>query len=316
MRRRRRILAIVVMISLVLSHFMQTREVKADDIIGSNEDWEYKLNEDQTGVILTGYKGSETVLNIPDQIGGYKVTEIGDYSFQDCDQYTGLVLPETLEEIGTYAFYGCDGFRGDLVIPDTVKTIGEDAFNCSTFDGKLTLSSQLQVIDHFAFGNCNFTGKLELPAGLQRIGSSAFTSNEFTGELIIPDGVTTIQEAAFAHGGGFTKLQLSSKLERIDKNAFLECTGIKGKLSIPDTVTYIGEGAFWRCKSLEEVTIPTGVSWLRINTFGEEQNTEHEEKSIIKTDKDADDIRRCEKCGASISTEAKFCVACGAETQL
>ena len=47
MRRRRRLLAIVVMISLVLSHFMQTREVKADDIIGSNEDWEYELNKEQ-----------------------------------------------------------------------------------------------------------------------------------------------------------------------------------------------------------------------------------------------------------------------------
>ena len=235
----------------------------------TDSDWTYEVTSDGE-VTIKGYTGSETILNIPDRIGEYTVTAIGDYSFRDCDQYTGLVLPETLEKIGANAFYGCDGFRGDLVIPDTVKTIGEDAFNCSAFDGKLMLSSQLQVIDHFAFGNCNFTGKLELPAGLQRIGSSAFTSNEFTGELIIPDGVTTIQEAAFAHGGGFTKLQLSSKLERIDKNAFLECTGIKGKLSIPDTVTYIGEGAFSRCKSLEEVTIPTGVSWLRINTFGED----------------------------------------------
>ena len=58
------------------------------------------------------------------------------------------------------------------------------------------------------------------------------------------------------------------------------------------------------------------TKWLIEKQYKEMQNTEHEEKSKIKTDNDADDIRRCEKCGASISTEAKFCVACGAETQL
>ncbi len=53
----------------------------------------------------------------------------------------------------------------------------------------------------------------------------------------------------------------------ISKNAFKNCKTLKGTISIPDTVTYIGDYAFYNCKNITKVTIPANVSTIGKGTF-------------------------------------------------
>ena len=53
---------------------------------------EYEELEDGT-VEITGYSGEDTVLVIPDEIYGKRVTSIGSYAFSGCSGLTEITLP-------------------------------------------------------------------------------------------------------------------------------------------------------------------------------------------------------------------------------
>ena len=58
---------------------------------------------------------------------GSGVTNIGNQAFYDCNGLTGITIPDSVTSIGNQAFYDCDGLTG-ITIPDSVTSIGEDAF--------------------------------------------------------------------------------------------------------------------------------------------------------------------------------------------
>ena len=45
-------------------------------------DWEYRVNEETRTVTVTAYHGSEQSVTIPEMLGGYPVTAIGEGAFQ------------------------------------------------------------------------------------------------------------------------------------------------------------------------------------------------------------------------------------------
>ena len=245
MRIRRRILAIVVMISLVLSHFMQTKEVKADEIIGSNEDWEYKLNEEQTGVILTEYKGSGGQLVIPGELEGYPVVEIG-----------------------AYAVDGDINITGNLVIPDSVKKIGNNAFeNCTRLNGALTLPDELESIGEYAFSNCNFTGTLKIPSGITVLNNFVFHGCDFEGQLVLPEETTYIGDSAFSNCRNFTgELVIPETVDFMDSFAFTECESIESVV-IPAAVGIVRIRTFENCYSLKKAVIPREITKIESSVF-------------------------------------------------
>ena len=49
-------------------------------------------------------------------------------------------------------------------------------------------------------------------------------------------------------------------------NAFKEQTGLR-KITLPESVTYIGKSAFYGCKALQSVTIPKNVKRIEFATF-------------------------------------------------
>ena len=51
------------------------------------------------------------------------------YTMWKEDEYTHVVVPDTVTEIAQRAFDGCERIVG-VTIPGSVKTIGEEAFFC------------------------------------------------------------------------------------------------------------------------------------------------------------------------------------------
>ena len=77
-------------------------------------------------VCVTGVRGEEKRIVIPDRIGGCPVTAIGARAFFGSG-LEGITLPDTLETIGSEAFAKCGGLK-DLAVPDGVRSIGTGAF--------------------------------------------------------------------------------------------------------------------------------------------------------------------------------------------
>ena len=59
---------------------------------------------------------------IPSTLGGYPVTSIGDWSFDQCDRLVSVTIPDGVKTIGEYAFGGCDNLVS-VSIPDSVTNI-------------------------------------------------------------------------------------------------------------------------------------------------------------------------------------------------
>lgn len=212
---------------------------------------------------------------------------LGEKSFSSCDSLVSVTIPSTAE-VGNYAFAYCDNL-GTVVLTSGVTTIDEGAFRECPQLWNLGISDTLSVIGDCAFYQDGALSSISLPATITYIGASAFSGCDGIGEIWIADndglvigdeafyscdslsgaslgvGTTSLGESAFDCCGSMTWVTLPEGLTSIGNYCF--AADALYEVSIPSTVTYIGEGAFKECDYLQGISIPAGVSILESGTF-------------------------------------------------
>lgn len=149
-------------------------------------------------------------------------------AFEDCDWLEHIRLPKYVMIIQDRAFYGCFSLKS-LHIPEYVAGIGKKAFSGCKALSRITVSKRNLTFD--SRDNCNAvirTATDELVVGGNK------TS--------IPNTVKRIGPHAFA----------GRQIEHID---------------IPNSVTYIGKGAFSDCYELVSITLPDCIEEINYGTF-------------------------------------------------
>ena len=171
------------------------------------------------------------------------VTGIGNHAFDSVTTLTKVEIENSamLESVGEAAFKGCDKLAFTKEEPldlSGVTELGASAFSGCEQLRYVTLGEGLEDIPANAFNNCGLRD-IEIPSGVKTIGESAFASNGFSeaGELILPEGLITIEKQAFYRALNFN-----------------EETGFKS-VTIPSTVTTIGEKAFYNHRRMDTVTV-------------------------------------------------------------
>ena len=163
------------------------------------------------------------------------VTFKGDYYYTWTTEYNETVtIPESVTynnmvyrvtEIENKAFYGCNTLTS-LNIPEGVTSIGECAFyKCSSL-ASINIPKSVTKIGYEAFYGCSSIEYVTLNCPNIKTWFSGFISIK---EIVLGEGVTSIEYGAFSGSG----------LESI---------------TIPDSVTSIGDKAFYGCSNLMEVT--------------------------------------------------------------
>ncbi|MBO5834814.1 MAG: leucine-rich repeat domain-containing protein [Bacteroidales bacterium] len=94
-------------------------------------DGDFVWLENETGITLGFYVGSETDLTLPAEHKGKSITSIGDKAFYNCSGLTSVIIGNNVTSIGVSAFNNCSGLTS-VIIPNSVTSIGQYAFhNCS-----------------------------------------------------------------------------------------------------------------------------------------------------------------------------------------
>ncbi len=194
---------------------------------------------------ITKYSGSAEELVIPAELGGRKVTAIGDSAFSSCWKLTSVTIPASVTTIGDSAFFWCYSLIS-VTIPDSVTTIGANPFAYCQKLAEVIVSKDhpaLATIDGVLFSKADrrlvwypmtkTDASYPIPQGIQIIGDYAFSCCERLAYITIPESVTSI--------GDF---------------AFISCTEL-AYITIPASVTSIGTSAFADCPSLT-LTVPAG----------------------------------------------------------
>ncbi|TES51706.1 leucine-rich repeat domain-containing protein [Halalkalibacterium halodurans] len=234
-------------------------------IMDMDSDFEYADNGDGTATI-TGWNGSSsTTLEIPSEIGGLKVTQIGERAFYG-NQLTELILPDGVISIGDRAFQ--DNRLTAVTLPETLTTIGNYAFTGDTswFRSRnpitqVTIPDSVTSIGNWAFAQ-NRLQNVVIGENVTTIGDRAFEENQL-GTLMIPDRVTPIGQDAFKNNR-LTEITYGNGLATIGQNAF---SGNRlESVVIPDGVTTIGSYAF-EYNRLKEVVIPDSVTRINAAAF-------------------------------------------------
>ena len=194
-------------------------------------------------------------ITIPSTLGGYPVTSIVNGAFAGCDSLTSVTIPNSVTSIGNSAFLSCTSLTS-VTIPDSVTSIGAYAFgNCESLTS-VTIGNGVTSIGVEAFGSCSSLTSITVDANNKYYSSA-------DGVLFNKDKTELIQ---YPIGNARTSYTIPNSVTSIGDYAFYGCDSLTS-VTIGDSVTSIGDGTFEYCKSLTSVTIPNSVTSIGAYAF-------------------------------------------------
>ena len=203
------------------------------------------------------------------------VTSIGWSAFEYCSSLTSVEIPNSVTSIGNYAFRGCSGLTS-VVIPNSVTSIGSSAFSGCSGLTSVEIPNSVTSIRQLAFSGCSGLTSVVIPNSVTSIGECAFELCSGLTSVVIGNSVTSIGDHAFLYCDSLTSIAVAEGNPTYDSrdncNAIIETqtnTLIVGcsETIIPNSVTSIGDYAFYFCYSLTSVEIPNSVTSIGVCAF-------------------------------------------------
>ena len=227
------------------------------------------------------------------------VTSVNWCAFQGCIGLTSVTIPNNLTSIGSSAFYGCNGLSSikvesgntkydsrdncnaiietstntlligckNTTIPNDVTCIGNSAFSGCSGLTSVIIPNSVTSIENYAFSGCSGLTSVTIPSSVTSIGGYVFEGTPWYNNQ--PDGLIYIGKIAYRYKGVMpenTSIEIEEGTLVISENAFELC-GCLISITIPNTVTSIGNWAFNGCSSLTSVTIPNSVTSIGEQAF-------------------------------------------------
>ena len=262
----------------------------------------YVLDEDGTATVAkcaTDYSGNVSIPTVVTYNGTtYTVTSISENAFKECGYLTSVTIPNSVTSIGRmafaycwslesvtlsenissiedYTFYDCESLTS-ITLPNNVTYVGENAFGYCYNLSAVTFGNNVTTIDNYAFAYCWSLESVTIPASVSYIGYSTFVSCNSLNSIVVESGNTTydsrnncnaiIETASNTLITGCQSTIIPETVTTIGDEAFYNCDGLT-TIAIPNSVTSIGYYAFANCDNLSSVDLGNGVTTISGSAF-------------------------------------------------
>ena len=197
---------------------------------------------DANGVLtgVSGLSGSDITVEIPSEVNGITVTEIGKDVFKDNKNVGRLIIPDSVTKLGYRMCSGCTALS------------------------EVRLPAGLTVIPDEAFDGCSSLRTVNFPDTLKEIRSDAFCGTDLT-EFIAPDSLTNVWSYAFKDCAALSAVELKN-VRSVGDGAFGNCTALRS-IRLLDKMTELSDHIFDGCSSLADIDMPDNPIAVSFSVF-------------------------------------------------
>ena len=227
------------------------------------------------------------------------IKSIGASAFVGCSKITSVSIPDSVKVIGENAFSGCikietatiPSFAIGYIPKDALKTVvitsGENiesrAFSDFALLKSVTIPDSIMVIMDYAFENCTSLTDIAIPDSVMSIGYRAFENCKSLGSIMIPNGVISIGDYAFENCTSLTSVTIVADVANMGDDVFKGCDNVEVATLPASAIKYVSKNklrtvvitggkriedrAFAACATLENITIPNGVTSIGAYSF-------------------------------------------------
>ena len=169
----------------------------------------------------------------------------------DNNNYTALVLPDTLTDIGG----SLSGFKNvtEITIPGSVKVFNATLQNMKQLKTLTFDEGVEEIASGSVVSGCKSLTTIHLPSSLQKLsGTGTFSGASALTDITLPEGIVITEGSTFSECTSLESIELPASITTIPSSMFAGCSALE-RVTAKGTITAIGNSAFKSDTALTEI---------------------------------------------------------------